>query len=132
MPCGPEKIELIVQSYLKRLGKKLVFKDNLQEEDWIIPLKKRWNHRLSYCKPELLTKARAHSFSIEALDHFFDILADVYSQSDPLVAEDAAEKIFNRDETGCSTDPPGIKMLFKESSKENYLMTPNCASGTLF
>ena len=95
-------------------------------------MKKRWNHRLSYCKPELLTKARAHSFSIKALDTFFDILADVYSQSDPLVAEDAAERIFNCDKTECSTDPPGIKMLFKESSKENYLMTPNCASGTLF
>ena len=56
LPCGPEKIKLMVQSYLKRLGKKSVFKENLQEEDWMIPLKKRWNHCLSYCKPELLKK----------------------------------------------------------------------------
>ena len=33
---------------------------------------------------------------------------------------------FIIDETGCSTDPTGKKMFFKKSSKENYLMTPNC------
>ena len=91
----------------------------------MIAFKKRWNHFLSYCKPELLTKARAHSLILETLDHFFDMLTDVYSQSD-LVPEDAAERILNCDKTGCSTDPAGKSMFFKKSSKENYLMTPNC------
>ena len=89
-PCGPEKIKLMVQSYLNIFGKKTVFKYNLPAEDLMIAFKKRWNHRLSYRKPELLTKARMHSLSVEALDQFFNMLADVYSQRDvytlPVVA----------------------------------------------
>ena len=54
------------------------------------------------------------------------MLADVYSQSDLLLAEDEAERIFSFDETGCSTDPTGKKVFFIKSSKENYFMTPNC------
>ena len=109
---GPEEVKLMVQSYLNKLNKNTVFKDNLPGEDWMIAFKKRWNHHLSYHKPELLTKARAHSLSVETLDHFFDMLTDVYSQSDLLEAEDAAERIFNCDETGCSTDPTGKKLFF--------------------
>lgn len=54
------------------------------------------------------------------------MLDDVYFQSDFLVAEDVAGRIFNCDKTGCSNDPTGKKMFLKKSSKEDYLMTPNC------
>ena len=37
------------------------------------------------------------------------MLDDVYFQSNLLVAEDAAERIFNCDKTGCSNDPTGKK-----------------------
>lgn len=57
----------MVQSYHNRLGKEIVFKDNLPGEGWMIAFKKRWNHHLSYYKPELLTKTRAHSLSVEIL-----------------------------------------------------------------
>lgn len=47
------------------------------------------------------------------------MLDDVYFQSDFLVAEDVAERIFNCDKTGCSNDPTGKKMFLKKSSKED-------------
>ena len=46
-PCGPEEIKLMVQSYLNRLGKKTVFKNDLPGEDWMMASTKRWNHRLT-------------------------------------------------------------------------------------
>ena len=39
-PCHPEEVKLMVQSYLNRLGKKTVFKDNLPGEDWMIAFNK--------------------------------------------------------------------------------------------
>ena len=63
--CGPEEVKPVVQSYLNKLGKKTVLKDNLPGEDWMMAFKK--------------------SFS------YPNIFADVYSQSYLLVAEmDAA------------------------------------------
>ena len=47
------------------------------------------------------------------------MLTDVYS-------EGITKRIFSFDKIGCITDPTGKQMFFIKSSKENYLMTPNC------
>ena len=125
-PCGPDEVKLMVQSFLNKAGRKTQLKENLLEEAWMTSFKKKWSHRLSCRKPEILTKARAASLSVQTLDKFFKLLLELYSENGFLDNEDAKERMFDCDETGFSTDPASKKMLFKKSSKEAYMMTPNC------
>ena len=121
-PCGPEEVKLMAQSFLNKAGRKTQLKDNLPGEDWMISFTKKRSHRLSCRKPEVLTKARAASLSVPTLDKFFNLLLEVYSENGLLDADDAPERIYNCDETGCNTDPTSKKMFFKKSSKEAYMM----------
>ena len=43
-----------------------------------------------------------------------------------LRADDAVNRTFNCDETGCSTDPNKKKRFFSKSEKDSYLLTPTC------
>ena len=95
-----------------------------------IGFKKRWSHRLSLKKPEVLTKKRSENLSKKNLDAFFEMVKMQY-ESDGLLddfyaGEDVSMRIFNLDETGCSTNPTGQKLFFSRKSKQAYMLTPTC------
>ena len=77
-------------------------------------------------KPEDLTKQRAENLSKETLQKFFEMVSGVFGENGLTSAPDAADRIFNCDETGCTTNPNQKKMFFKKTSKDNFLMTSTC------
>ena len=129
-PVGFEEAKLMVKSYLDDLKRSTSFVDNMPGKDWCIGFKKRWSHRLSLKKPEVLTKKRSENLSKKNLDAFFEMVKMQY-ESDGLLddfyaGEDVSMRIFNLDETGCSTNPTGQKLFFSRKSKQAYMLTPTC------
>ena len=125
-PCGTDEIALMVKSYLDNLGKETPFKDNVPGEDWMISFKRRWQNRIRMRKPEVLTKARAENLNEVTLKSFFDMYQKVLSENGFFQSENAADRIFNADESGFATDPNKRKMFFKKSSRDSYLLSPTC------
>ena len=44
--------------------------------------------------------------------------------------DDSADRIFNADETGLSTDPNERKLFFKKSLRDSYILTPTSGKST--
>ena len=109
-----------------------MFKDNAPGNDWMISFRRRWGDRIRLRKPELLTKARAENLNQETLGKFFDMFHDVLSAENFFEDPNAADRIFNADETGFATDPNRRKMFFKKSSKDSYLLTPTCGKAYVY
>lgn len=58
--------------------------------------------------------------------HFFSMYYNILSEKGFIHDKDVSLRIFNADETGCSTDPCKCKLFFKKSSKNSYFLTPTC------
>ena len=90
----------------------------------MILFKRRWQDRILLRKPEILTKVRDESINQKTLDNFFDMLHKILNSNGFLVDADAADCIFNADESEFSKDSNQKKIFFKKSSKDIYLLTP--------
>ena len=99
-PCGPSEIKTMIKSYLDNLGGVTPFKDNSPGRDWMCSFKERWSHRIRLKRPQLLSKNRAGNLKKETLDAFVNMVRQIYAESGILDDEDAAERIYNCDETG--------------------------------
>ena len=129
--CGTKDVKYMVKTYLDNAQRKTRFTDNLPGKDWMIAFKKRWSHRLSVRKPEILTKARKNSLTQETLDQFFDLVQSAFTESGVNLGEDHASRIYNCDETGLSTDPISKKIFISKNSRDAYLETP-CAGKSMY
>ena len=122
--CGTEKIVQIVKSHLESMEKTTDFKDNLPGEDWLTSFKRRWHGRIRLRQPEAQTKACAPYLNQKTLGSFFPMYHTLLSENGFLGEDDSADRIFNADETGLSTDPDKRKLFFKKSSRDLYILAP--------
>ena len=90
--------------------------DNLPSYDWVADLKKR-HPNLTSRKPEILTLARAKSFTRDVVDLFFQ----TYEEE---VKDVLPTHLYNLDETGLSTNPLNRKVFVAKNEKSAYLQTP--------
>ena len=67
-------------------------------------------------KLEVLTLARAKNLSDDGTTNFFELVHHSF-QENMFAVDDAANRIFKCDETGCSTDPNKKKLFFSKSGK---------------
>ena len=70
-------------------------------------------------KPEVLTLARVKNLSDDVTTTFFELVHNSFQENDMFGADDAANRIFNCDKTGCSTDPNKKKLFFSKSEKDS-------------
>ena len=71
-PLDSVDIRRLVQHFLNNLGRETRWDDNLPSYDWVADLKKR-HPNLTSRKPEILTLARAKSFTRDVVDLFFQM-----------------------------------------------------------
>ena len=117
----------MVKFYLDNCDRKEErFKNNIPGEDWLISFKRQWQDRVRLRKPEVLTKARAKCLNEETLTSFFNMYFNALNENGFFNDDNSAQRIFNANETGCSTDPNKCRLFFKRSSKDSYLLTPTC------
>ena len=77
-------------------------------------------------KREVLTLAHTKNLSDDVTTNIFKLVYNSFQENDMFGADDAANRIFNCDKTGCSTDPNKKKQFFSKSEKDSYLLTPTC------
>ena len=123
-----EDVKSMVKTYPDSGNRITAFKDSNTSKEWLIGFKRRWDDRMR--NPEVLTKARKENLSTESLISFFDVYSQVLEDRD-FFDDDAANRIFNADETSCSTVPSRRKMFFKKSTKDTYLLAPTCGKVVL-
>ena len=123
-PIGFDDIKPLIKSYLDGCKQVTMFKDNLPE-DWCISFKKRHADAFRCKKPEILRKKRSDNMSKENLNHFYDMVTKVYQETGLSDAADAAERIYNLDETGFNTNPCAKKLFFPKQARDAYMLTPN-------
>uniref|UniRef100_A0A1B6JFL2 DDE-1 domain-containing protein n=2 Tax=Homalodisca TaxID=139475 RepID=A0A1B6JFL2_9HEMI len=116
-PLDRKDLQYMVCSYVKSVGRKTPFKDDMPGYDFLRGFEKRWAHELSKRKPEILTKARAEGLSQFVVDEFFKIYEQVLVENG---LENHPERIFNLDETGLGTDPTKGKVFVPKSAKVSY------------
>ena len=124
-PIGVEEVKEMVQTYLNSVGRKTLFLDKRPSKDWCIAFKKRWSDRIREKKPELLTTSRSKNLSKENIAHFFNMVEAEYQKVGMFECDDAEERIYNLDDTGCNTDAGGRKLFFSKSARDAYLLSPN-------
>lgn len=111
-PMKCRDIQLVVQSYLDRLGKSINknnrFKNNLPGKDWVELFLKR-NNTLSLRFGENIKRVRA-AVSTSVLNEYFDNLYAVLKDIPP-------ENIFNYDETNFVDDPGKKLVVVKRGTK---------------
>jgi hypothetical protein len=129
-PIGFDEVVPMVKSYLDSCGRVTVFNENTPGKDWCMSFKKRHAGSFRWKKPEILTTSRGENMSKENLNHFFNMVGKVYEETGLATATDAAERIYNLDETGFNTNPCGKKLFFPKTARDSYMLAPTCGKTT--
>jgi len=107
-------------------------KNEIAGEQWMRNFMKRFGNQLSIRKPEATSLARSSAFNKTNFDKFMTNMEDVHRRFGPI----PPERIWNLDETGCTTvqrpakivAPKGVKQLGSTTSAERgQLVTVICA-----
>ena len=85
----------------------------------MLKFKKKYFDQIRMKKSEVLTLAQAKNLSDDVTTNFFELVHNSFQENDMLSANDAANRIFNCDKTGCSTDPNKKKLFFSKSEKDS-------------
>ncbi len=120
-PCDRSDLRSIVKTYLDSLGKQTRFKENVPGDDWLASFRKRWQHRLTVRKPEILTKGRAEGLTNDVVSCFFDLVEAAIDEAGMKDASDLSERLHNCDEAGLATNPVNKKVFIQKSEKNAYL-----------
>ena len=115
-PLNKDYVDVVVKGYLKQIGRPNPFgEDGIPGYSWWKGFLIR-HPQLSKRRPQHLSKKRAESNDPDMLDKWFEKLADLYETSN-LTDYDAAERIWNCDETGFCTAVATKSVLAKRGSK---------------
>ena len=95
---------MLVSTFLRDCDRQNPFKDNIPGKDWFKRFERRNKDILTRRKPEILSMARARSFTNEVADGFFNLWNKVLDENN---LRERPEAIWNCDETGLSTDITG-------------------------
>ena len=116
-PMDRQDLKYMVSSYVKSVGRKTPFKNNMPGYDFIVGFEKRWKDELVRRKPELLTKARAEGLSQFVVNEFFTLYQQILDENN---LNGHPERIFNLDETDLATDPTKGKVFVPKSARVTY------------
>lgn len=120
-PCDRKDLRNMVQSYSLHHSRDFPWISQ-PGPDFLRKFEKRWNHRVSLRKPELLTTARVKSLTKDCVESFFGLVEKVYNEHS---LHDSPDRIYNLDETGIVIDQWAKKCFFKRGKKKTVLVAPN-------
>jgi hypothetical protein len=121
-PCTRVHVRQMVQDYCKSVKRSVPWGPDGPGDDFLRLFDKRWAHRISKRKTELLTAAASKSLSNENLQSFFDKVMALYDEED-LHAH--PERVFNADETGLNTDGTVAAAYLKKGTKVAVTINPS-------
>jgi hypothetical protein len=115
-------LKLIVQEYVSLMEIKVPWGPDGPGYDFLKAFEKRWEHKISQRKGELVSTSRAKAVSEETLTNFFCMVENVYEEYG---FAEHPERIFNCDETGFSTDEKSKKCFFEKGTKFTPSLNPS-------
>lgn len=121
-PCNRSDLKCMVQEYCTAKKIATPWDSAGPKRSFLLGFEKRWKHRISKRRPQLLALTRASSLTKDVISSFLTKVEEIY---ETYGLTDAPERIFNTDEFGVCTDENAKDCFIPRGARVANILNPS-------